>query len=295
MAGENPDDPRTGSHDEFLSKTKWQRFQVLIAGPLMNLVLSVVLAGRRADAGRRRARVSRSAAGHRQHREELTCGEGRFAIGDQIVIVAGTTVKTWEDVDIAIGSRPKREIVVSVLRAGHELGLRGHHRIAKADSKWAGSASSRRCIRGCGRSSPVQPAAEAGLKPNDIVLAVNGEPVSFARQLSDAIGKAGTHPIVLALERAGQSLEVTVTPRLDGKRRPHRHQHQQRSPPHRARLLRSDPDERAADVGDVRTDPADAVGPAQRRDIAEAADGTGRRSRSCPASPRRRAGSRCSR
>jgi len=61
-----------------------------------------------------------------------------------------------------------------------------------------------------------QPAAEAGLKPNDIVLAVNGEPVSFARQLSDAIGKAGTHPIVLALERAGQSLEVKVTPRLDG-------------------------------------------------------------------------------
>jgi regulator of sigma E protease len=61
-----------------------------------------------------------------------------------------------------------------------------------------------------------QPAAEAGLKPNDIVLAVNGEPVSFARQLSDAIGKAGTHQIVLSLERAGQSLEVRVTPRLDG-------------------------------------------------------------------------------
>src|SRR5437667_6682876 len=33
MAGENPDDVRSGSSDEFLSKTKWERFQVLIIGP----------------------------------------------------------------------------------------------------------------------------------------------------------------------------------------------------------------------------------------------------------------------
>ena len=55
MAGENPDDPRTGAADEFLSKTKWQRFQILIAGPLMNLLLAVVLLAVVSDAGRRRA------------------------------------------------------------------------------------------------------------------------------------------------------------------------------------------------------------------------------------------------
>src|SRR5687768_5707055 len=43
MAGENPEDQRTGSSDEFLSKTKWQRFQILIMGPLMNLALAVIL------------------------------------------------------------------------------------------------------------------------------------------------------------------------------------------------------------------------------------------------------------
>ena len=46
MAGEQPDDERSGAGDEFLSKSKWQRFQVLIAGPLMNVLLAiVVLAG----------------------------------------------------------------------------------------------------------------------------------------------------------------------------------------------------------------------------------------------------------
>ena len=43
MAGENADDARAGKPDEFLSKTKWQRFQVLIMGPVMNLALAVVL------------------------------------------------------------------------------------------------------------------------------------------------------------------------------------------------------------------------------------------------------------
>src|SRR5450759_4907044 len=41
MAGESPDDPRTGQPVEFLSKTKWQRFQVLVMGPTMNLLLAV--------------------------------------------------------------------------------------------------------------------------------------------------------------------------------------------------------------------------------------------------------------
>ncbi|MGH9203699.1 MAG: site-2 protease family protein, partial [Vicinamibacterales bacterium] len=43
MAGESPDDPRSGQPDEFLSKTKWQRFQVLIMGPVMNIVLAIVV------------------------------------------------------------------------------------------------------------------------------------------------------------------------------------------------------------------------------------------------------------
>ena len=40
MAGESPRRAATGAPDEFLSKTKWERFQVLIMGPVMNLLLA---------------------------------------------------------------------------------------------------------------------------------------------------------------------------------------------------------------------------------------------------------------
>src|SRR5260370_30132347 len=50
MAGETPEDIERDAQgkvvrrpDEFLSKTKWQRFQVLIMGPTMNLLLALVL------------------------------------------------------------------------------------------------------------------------------------------------------------------------------------------------------------------------------------------------------------
>src|SRR5471032_968189 len=50
MAGENPEDVERDEQgnaikhgDEFLSKTKWERFQVLIMGPVMNLLLAFVL------------------------------------------------------------------------------------------------------------------------------------------------------------------------------------------------------------------------------------------------------------
>src|SRR4051812_9856166 len=50
MAGESPEDVERDEHgqvirrpDEFMSKSKWERFQVLIMGPVMNLITAVLL------------------------------------------------------------------------------------------------------------------------------------------------------------------------------------------------------------------------------------------------------------
>src|ERR1044071_8169381 len=41
MAGDMPEEGRTGDPDEFLSKPKWQRFLIHVAGPFMNLVIAL--------------------------------------------------------------------------------------------------------------------------------------------------------------------------------------------------------------------------------------------------------------
>src|SRR5437588_11687246 len=46
MAGDTPEENQPANPDEFLSKPKWQRFLILLAGPFMNLLIAVgVVAG----------------------------------------------------------------------------------------------------------------------------------------------------------------------------------------------------------------------------------------------------------
>ena len=43
LAGETVSDQPAGEPDEFLSKSKWIRFQVYLAGPVMNLALALIV------------------------------------------------------------------------------------------------------------------------------------------------------------------------------------------------------------------------------------------------------------
>ena len=43
MAGDNPLEERTGAKDEFLSKTRWQRVVIAVAGPAMNALLTFLI------------------------------------------------------------------------------------------------------------------------------------------------------------------------------------------------------------------------------------------------------------
>jgi len=43
MAGENLDEQRTGAEYEFMSKPKWQRFCVAVAGPAMNILTALAI------------------------------------------------------------------------------------------------------------------------------------------------------------------------------------------------------------------------------------------------------------
>jgi regulator of sigma E protease len=215
MAGENAEDPRSGQPDEFLSKTKWQRFQVLIMGPAMNVALAVVLL----------AVVLAQGAEVPAYLDQLPVVGGveksspaeraGFQPGDRVLTVAGRETRTWEEFDIAIGSRPGRPVTVTVVRQDREQSLSV---TPDAEGKFE--------IGRIGVFPKVHPrvqtvrhgdpAEAAGVKPGDVVIAVNGESVQLARQLSDAIGRHPDRPITLSILRKGQPLDITVTPRRDG-------------------------------------------------------------------------------
>ena len=52
-------------------------------------------------------------------------------------------------------------------------------------------------------------AAAAGIKPGDVILAMNGTPVKSAEQLRELVAKAGRH-VALLIQREGSQIFVPV-------------------------------------------------------------------------------------
>jgi len=58
------------------------------------------------------------------------------------------------------------------------------------------------------------PAAQAGLKSQDLVLAANGKTLFFGGELAELLNTNGTTPVELTISRGGKTSNITVTPRV---------------------------------------------------------------------------------
>lgn len=211
MAGETAEDPRSGAPDEFLSKSKWERFQVLIAGPAMNIALAilvlwgVLLQGADIPAYRDMPPVVGAIEA------DAPALKAGVQVGDRILRVDDRAVETWDDFLMTVAGKARREVTLLVDRGGQRQSLavvptaEGKYEIGDIGVLPATHPHIRSVTAG-------EPADKAGLKADDVILAVNGETVSFARQLRELISKHEGRPIVIRFSRDGQTQELNVTP-----------------------------------------------------------------------------------
>lgn len=214
MAGEHTDDRRSGKPDEFLSKSKWERFQVLIAGPAMNVVLAIVVMtfvlyqGVDVPLYESEPPVVGTIA------EGSAADEVGIRVGDRIVSVAGQVVENWEELLLAVRPRADREIPVVVRNANGTRELR-----VTPDSQTQFELGDlgigpvmRPQIR---RVEPGQPADAAGIEVGDVIAAVEGDGVA-SDELIKRINAHADQPLTLTVRRGETSRDVTVTPALVG-------------------------------------------------------------------------------
>src|SRR5262245_59420556 len=109
MAGENPEDSRTGASDEFLSKGKWQRFQVLVMGPVMNLLLAVIVMAVVLYQGAPAPRFEQEAVVIGTFAENSVGQKAGLQAGDHVITIDGKPVDTWDQFSMAIVPKAKRE------------------------------------------------------------------------------------------------------------------------------------------------------------------------------------------
>jgi regulator of sigma E protease len=218
MAGESPEEGPTGRSDEFLSKTKWQRFQVLIMGPVMNLLLAFVLLAIVLYQGVEKGAYEDQPAVVGVVAAGSPADKAGIRPGDRIVGVAGHDVDTWEQALLAIGQRANREIEIKFLRNGLEASRTMTPAVVGQSRIEFGEIGVLPGVHPHVRS--VQPggaAEKAGLLADDTVVAVDRQPITFSYQLKEAIAKRPEQEITLDVLRSGQHLTVRATPAKNGK------------------------------------------------------------------------------
>ena len=215
MAGENPEEERTGASDEFLSKGKWQRFQVLVMGPVMNLLLAVVVMAVVLYQGAPRPLFERQPVVIGAFADASPAAKAGLVIGDRIVTVDGVPVENWDQYSTEIVPKAKRQVSVGFVRNGtarqvtivplgqgkYELGDLGIQPIVHPEVAVL---------------SKGQPAAEAGFAIGDVVMAVDGQRDLPYETLLEAIRSHADRPLRLTIKRAGVERDITVTPRQSG-------------------------------------------------------------------------------
>jgi regulator of sigma E protease len=198
-----------GDGRDFLSRPRWQRFLVYLAGPIMNAVLTLsvltvfYMIGFAVEASRYGPAVLGAVD------EGSPAAAAGLRPGDTLVAVDGEAVANWEELVYQIHPRPDREVAIRFRRGAEErtatvrtraagrerAGEIGVHPLVQVASVVAGS-----------------PAAAAGVQPDDGILRIGDKPVTSFDDVPPLVQASTAETLALDIWRAGTIQHLEVRP-----------------------------------------------------------------------------------
>jgi regulator of sigma E protease len=121
MSGENPDEALTGSPDEFLSRSKPERFFVAVAGPAMNIGLAVLLLTTVYIYGQEVPEYQSGPAILGAIETGSPASQSGLLEGDTILSLNQKPTPTWKEANFKIRVNGSRQVSVSYLRGSSIL------------------------------------------------------------------------------------------------------------------------------------------------------------------------------
>ncbi len=214
--------PNIPDNERFDLRPRWQRILVALAGPIMNILtaLAIPLAGALMFGvpATPSPVVSNIASGGAAE----TAGLRR---GDKIVAFNGIENPKWDTIRGDSLLSPDQPLPVVVERDGQRVQLTITPIARTEDGETAGVLD---FVPDYGDLpvvvrdvTPNTPASEAGLQIGDQILAIGGQPVKSAEQVSQYIAGHKGEPITITVKRDNRQVDITATARklADGKER----------------------------------------------------------------------------
>jgi regulator of sigma E protease len=213
MSGENPLDERTGDPAEFLSHPRWHRFIIAIAGPAMNILLAIgLLTGVYMVRYESPVFLDQPAV-LAWVKHDSPAAEAGLQPGDRILRVDGIETPTWEQLEPKIWLSANQPVAVTVQRDNQVFEKTITPRpITTSEVGWAGWFPNSPVTVGVLEAG--MPAAKAGIKEGDRVVAIDGKPVPHIEAMIEELQQTKDKPVELSILRNGQPLTIRVTPML---------------------------------------------------------------------------------
>ncbi|MGA7885385.1 MAG: RIP metalloprotease RseP [Acidobacteriaceae bacterium] len=221
MAGELPGAETTGDPHEFSARPRWQRMLIAVAGPVANFILAFVL----------------MAGFYMMHNEVLlymdqpavldavpqntAAARAGLRSGDRIVRFDGDQNPTWDQLDSRAALDMNSTVPITVERS-----VDGQTRQFSTELYLANPGKSDDFDLGTlgllprEQAGPIliedvmpgDPAAKAGLKVGDGIMAINGQAVHSVAAIIALLNQNGSKPANLLVERNGQAFSASVQP-----------------------------------------------------------------------------------
>ncbi len=202
MEGEEEDVKTSTSYS---TKSVWQRFKVVAAGPVMNFVLALALF----------LIVAFSFGVYGNTIDFIDENSNEYAeglrTGDSIVSVNGDKSYIWEDIYYEITNSDNTYYTVEYERGGvlKQAKISNNYRkIVGVTSKLVDG----KTTTTVSPSDVTSPAYEAGIKDGDVITKINDVPVSSWEEITSNIEKTSDKAVKITVERNGETMDFTIVP-----------------------------------------------------------------------------------
>ena len=214
MAGDDPSQEREGDYREFVSKPRCQRLIIVIMGPTMNVLLAVGVLTALYRYHYEKPAYKEESARIGAVDPESPAAKAGVLPGDLIVRLGGLKNPNWEDAEIKILTTINEPIPVVISRDGKEISLMVTPQAvgpdAVGDVGWGPYFPAF-----INTVDPGMPGGQAGLKPGDQILELDGQKIYFRDTFPQALQAGKGKPVDLTIQRAGQIFHAKMTPVLN--------------------------------------------------------------------------------
>ena len=210
LFGQNSDDEEPNNPSNYASKTKWQRFYILIAGPLMNLVFAFLLMPFIYWSGVELPKYLTEPPVIATLPEDSFVQRQAFQKGDLIVQAQGKEIKTWSDLYQILPQTNTDFFQVVIQRDNRLIEVADRFQLPQ-DYNWGHDMAPI-----VGGFAPNSPAQKAGFQINDRILQIDTHSVHSWYDIASKIQTTQSFQTAKAIDvlvhRNGHEMMMTLTP-----------------------------------------------------------------------------------